>query len=69
MQTLTIDIINDKVVKLLEDMELLQLIRLHHEKPEKQDSLNRIGKYKGIMQKQDLAEIDKQLNDLRGAWE
>jgi len=69
MQTLTIDIINDKVVKLLEDMELLQLIRLHHEKPKKQDSLNRIGKYKGIMQKQDLAEIDKQLNDLRGAWE
>jgi len=69
MQTLTIDIINDKVIKLLEDMELLQLIRLHHEKPEKPDSLNRIGKYKGIMQKQDLAEIDKQLNDLRGAWE
>ncbi|MEI8049126.1 MAG: hypothetical protein WCI92_17215, partial [Bacteroidota bacterium] len=65
MQTLTIDIINEKAVKLLEDMELLQLIRLHHENPQNTESFNIAGKYKGAMQKQALAEIDNQLKDLR----
>jgi hypothetical protein len=69
MQTITIDIINDKAVKLLEDMEMLQLIRLHHEKPQNAEPFSRAGKYKGAMQKQPLAEIVNQLNDLRGAWE
>lgn len=69
MQTLTIDIINDNAVKLLKDMELLQLIRLRHEKPISAEPFDWAGKYKGAMQKQPLPEIDNQLNDLRSAWE
>jgi len=67
MQTITIDIINDKAVKLLHDLELLQLIRVRRDKA--QPSTNWTAKYKGAMQKQPLIEIDNQLNDLRSGWE
>lgn len=69
MHTLTIDIINDKAVKLLQDLELLQLIRVHKEKTGAATSNSWAAKYKGAMQKQPLNEIDNQLNDLRNAWE
>ena len=32
MQTVTIDILNNKAIKLLQDLELLQLIRMRREK-------------------------------------
>lgn len=69
MQTVTIDIINEKAVKLLKDLELLKLIRVRKEKKQPTETVNWIAKYKGAMQKQPLNEIDNQLNDLRNAWE
>jgi len=69
MQTLTIDILNDKAVKLLQDLELLQLIHLRQEKPLPNTTINWESKYKGAMQKQTSIEIDHQLNDLRNSWE
>jgi len=69
MHTLTIDIINDKAVKLLQDIELLQLIRVHKEKTATATATSWATKYKGAMQKQPLNEIDNQLNNLRNAWE
>lgn len=69
MQTLTIDIINEKAVKLIQDMELLKLIRVRKEKPQQNEPLKWAAKYKGAMQKQPLKEVDSQLNDLRSSWE
>ena len=69
MRTVTIDIINDKAIKLLQDLELLQLIRVHREKQQPDPDTNWKTKYKGAMQKQSLIEIDNQLKDLRNAWE
>jgi hypothetical protein len=69
MQTLTIDIINDKAVKLIQDMELLKLIRVRKAKNPLEGSINWVAKYKGAMQKQSLNQVDDQLNDLRGSWE
>ena len=69
MQTLIIDIINDKALKLIQDMELLKLIRVRKEKVRQEESINWTAKYKGAMQKQPLNEIDEQLNDLRSSWE
>lgn len=69
MKTLTIDIVNDKVIKLLHDLESLQLIRVHREKPLKETQIKWEAKYKGAMQKQPLIEIDNQLNELRNSWE
>ncbi len=70
MKTITIDIINDKAIQLLKDLESLQLIRLRSEKSiETENITNWAAKYKGAMQKQPLIEIDSQLNDLRNSWE
>ena len=70
MQTVIIDIINSRAVRLLKDLELLRLI--HMRKEEKQapvTALNWATKYKGAMTKQSLIDIDNQLNELRNAWE
>ena len=69
MKTMTIDIINDKAIKLLQDLESLQLIRVRREKPLINVHSNWAVKYKGAMQKQTLIEIDNQLNELRNAWD
>lgn len=68
-QTLTIDIINDKAVKLIQDMEHLKLIRVRKEKSHQKGAINWAARYKGAMQKQPLNEVDDQLNDLRSSWE
>lgn len=68
IQTVTVDIMNEKVLKLLQDLEYLQLIRLRkEEKPEA--TINRALTHKGAMTKQLLADVDNQLNDLRHGWE
>lgn len=68
IQTVTIDIINNKALKLLQDLELLQLIRVHKEKTQP-SSINWAAQYKGAMAKQALTDIDNQLNELRNGWE
>lgn len=69
MQTITIDILNKKALKLLEDLEHLQLIRLHKEIKRSSTPANRIRQYKGAMAKQSIDDVDKQLNELRDEWE
>jgi hypothetical protein len=68
IRSITIDIINEKALALLKDLELLKLIRLRRESPNLQSD-PQWNKYKGAMTKQPLSEIDKQLNDLRSEWE
>ncbi|AYD47319.1 hypothetical protein [Arachidicoccus soli] len=69
METVTIDILNSKAVRLLHDLELLQLIRVRKEKSQTETQINWSEKYKGAMSKQPLSNIDNQLNELRSAWE
>jgi len=69
MQTLTIDILNEKAVQLIKDLELLKLIRVRKDKTKQEVAINWAAKYKGAMQKQPLTEVDDQLNDLRKSWE
>lgn len=69
MRTITIDIINDKVLNLLRDLELLKLIRLRRDEPGEKPAAMDWTKYKGAMSKQPLKEIDQQLNELRSEWE
>lgn len=68
MKTITIDVINEKAMKLLYDLELLQLIRLHKEKADSA-SIPWNKSYKGAMTKQSLTDIDNQLNEMRGEWD
>jgi len=69
METITIDILNKKVINLLHDLETLKLIRLRKEKNISAPTVNWKAKYKGAMTKQPLDEIAQQLNELRNAWE
>lgn len=69
MRSVTIDILNSKAFKLLKDLELLDLIRLHKEQGEEATPVNWTTKYKGSMSKQPLSDIDTQLNKLRDEWE
>jgi hypothetical protein len=68
IRTITIDIINEKALKLLQDLELLKLIRLRKEKTQPAP-INWTQRYKGAMTKQSISDIDNQLNELRSAWE
>ncbi|MCB0395493.1 MAG: hypothetical protein KDD36_02490 [Flavobacteriales bacterium] len=68
IRTITIDIINEKAMKLLKDLELLKLIRLRREK-DHTHTVNWAQRHKGTMSKQSLSDIDNQLNELRGGWE
>ncbi len=68
MQTITIDILNNKAIKLLQDLEQLQLIRLSKEKRKPSVTID-WTKYKGAMTKRPLTEIDHTLNELRNEWE
>ena len=69
MKTLTIDIINEKAIKLIRDMELLKLIRIRKENSKQKGTINWSAKYKGAMQKRPINEVDDQLQDLRSSWE
>jgi hypothetical protein len=70
MTTVTIDILNEKALNLLRDLELLKLIRLRKEKDGPNiNGINLVAKYKGAMTRQPLNEIDQQLKDLRNEWE
>jgi 5'-3' exonuclease len=70
MTTITIDILDDKALNLIKDLELLKIIRVRKDKKVvKSTSENLIAKYKGAMVTQPVADVDKQLNDLRNEWE
>ncbi len=67
MQTITVDIINNKALRLLQDLEEMQLIRLRKEKSKPE--VNWASKYKGAMSKQSISDIDSQLSELREGLE
>ncbi len=69
MTTITVDILDDKAINLLKDLESLKVIRLHQITETKTEPSNLAAKYSGAMTKQPLEEIDKQLNDLRNEWD
>lgn len=64
IQIVMIDIINDKVLNLLQDLEILQLIRLHKDEGNLK-AINWAAKYKASLFKQPIADFDIQLNELR----
>ncbi|MGQ7854013.1 hypothetical protein ACUN24_07165 [Pedobacter sp. WC2501] len=70
MRTITLDILNDRALDLLKDLELLKVIRLRRDSNTQDVSGNDlILKYKGSMQKQPISEVDEQLNIIRNEWE
>lgn len=64
MKTIAIDIINDKVLNLLKDLEQMNLIKVRNESVAYKNLLD----LKGAMKKQSIKEVDKQLDELRNEW-
>jgi len=69
MRTIKIDILNEKALNLLRNLELLKLIRLHKLQPENKSVEMDWTKYKGLMSRQPLNDVDQQLNELRNEWD
>ena len=70
MTTLTIDVLNDKALNLLKDLEMLKIIRVRNNKQVADTNPDDLAsKYKGAMSTQALNDVDKQLSDLRNEWE
>ncbi len=65
MRTITLDILDDKAVNLLRDLEALNVIRIQESKEEPFSGADFAKKYSGAMTKQPIEEIEKQLRDLR----
>jgi hypothetical protein len=64
-----VDILDDKAINLLKDLEGMNVIRLHQSEDQNtKNMINTFTKYKGMMSKQSIEEIDKQLKDLRDEW-
>jgi len=70
MRTVTLDILDDKALNLLKDLESLNVIRLHSiEEDRQKEAIDRIKKLEGLMSKQPIDEINRQLNDLHNEWD
>lgn len=69
MRSITIDIINEKALNLLRDMEILKLIKLRWNKEESKSQTTDWSKFKGAMTRQSLSDTDQQLKELRNDWE
>ena len=67
MQTVTINILNDKALNLLKDLESLELIKMQqgNQNISPQES---VANYKGAMRKKPTSELDRQLLKLRKEW-
>jgi len=66
MRTVTLDILDDKAVNLLRDLEALKIIRIQDDKEVTGRPIKDFAKkYSGSMTKQSIEVVDKQLRDLR----
>ena len=59
MQTVTIDILNNKAEKLLQELESLQLIRVRTERHQPTSVINWAGNYKSSMKKKLSTNFDE----------
>ena len=66
--TVTVDIIHEKALNLLKNLEGMQLIRLRESEVKQIPSIN-WSKYKGAVTKQPIEDIELQIKELREAWE
>lgn len=69
MRTIKIDIINEKALKLLQELEKLNLIKLRKEEGQTKPESVDWTKFKGALSKQSVEKIDQELEQLRKEWD
>lgn len=71
MQTVTIDILNNNAIKLLQDLELLQLIRMHNNKTlPSTDAAKQLkpSDYRGSISKETADKLGAHIEQSRKEW-
>ncbi len=69
MKTVTLDILNEKALNLLKDLELLNLIRFRKEKKEVASSKIKLSdKYRGIISKEQGQDLKLHIKQMRSEW-
>ncbi len=66
MQTITIELRNEHALRLLQDLEKLDIIRLVSV-PEKRNSVAQ--RFRGTISKQTATQLQEQLQSMRGEWQ
>ena len=65
METVTIEIKSNKAMKLLKDLENLDIIKIHKSDEKK----NKASKYRGSLSKKSGIELLKHVEESRNEWE
>jgi len=69
MKTVTLDILNEKALNLLKDLELLNLIKFRKEKKEVRPSKVKLSdKYRGILSKEQGQDLKLHIKETRNEW-
>ena len=71
MQTITIDILNNNAIKLLQDLELLQLIRMRKEiTAPATDTTKKLkpSDYRGSISKETAEKLNAHIDQSRSEW-
>lgn len=69
MKTVTLDILNEKALNLLKDLELLNLIKFRKEKKEVAPSKIKLSdKYRGIISKEQGQDLKLHIKQMRSEW-
>jgi len=70
MTTVTLDILDNKPLSLLKDLEALKIIRIKKNSDiVTPTAVDLAAKYSGVMTKQPIEEINKQIDNLRNEWD
>jgi hypothetical protein len=69
METLIIKVKDDKALKLIHDLEALDLIQVIEETPVKNSSIQLSQILKGSLSKDKAEELQQELKTMRGEWE
>lgn len=67
MQTITIEILDDKALAILKELAFQRMIKLQQIEPADY-KVAQMKSLKGAMKKQLISDVDNQLNELRNDW-
>lgn len=66
MNTLTIEVVNQNTLRLLEELEALQFIKVLKRESKK---TNLADKYKGILSKEQGESLNQHIEEMRSEWD
>lgn len=70
MTTVTLDILNERALNILKDLELLNLIRFRNKKKEDTPIKTKLSdKYRGVLSKEQGESLNLHVKQMRNEWE